>query len=58
MISMNEDENEPYICFNCDAEFIIHTPYDTEDEVSFCPYCGSEIEHEEPDSDEDDEDDF
>jgi len=58
MISMNEDENEPYICFNCDAEFMIHTPYDTEDEVSFCPYCGSEIEHEESDSDEDEEDDF
>lgn len=51
---MIEKDQDPHICYNCDEEFVIHTPYDTEAAVSFCPFCGSEVE----DSDIVDEDDF
>jgi len=43
-------------CFECDSEFTVESTYETEDPVSFCPYCGSEIEHEEEEEDLDDED--
>ncbi len=51
-------EQEPYICFNCDAEFSIHTLYETNETVNFCPFCGSEIEGEDESSDEDEEGDW
>jgi rRNA maturation endonuclease Nob1 len=41
---MIEQEQEPHICFECDAEFIVHTPNEPETPVSFCPFCGSEVE--------------
>jgi len=44
-----------YICFNCDSEFEIKPLYDTESDVKFCPFCGSELE-EEIDDEIDDED--
>jgi rRNA maturation endonuclease Nob1 len=53
---MLEHEQEPHICFECDAEFVIHTPFDVDDPVSFCPFCGSEIESEDLDEDLDDDD--
>ncbi len=49
-------ENQPHICFECDAEFIVHTPYDMDEPVSFCPFCGSEVELEEDELDDLDED--
>lgn len=58
---MLERDQEPHICFECDAEFIVHTPYDTEEIISFCPFCGSEVELDEDeldDLDEEDEDEF
>jgi rRNA maturation endonuclease Nob1 len=51
---MIEEERDPTICYACDAEFLVHTPYDHEDTISFCPFCGSEIE----DLDEEAEDDL
>ena len=55
---MLEHEQEPHVCFECDAEFVIHTPYDVNDPVSFCPFCGSEIEDSEDANDIDEEDDI
>jgi hypothetical protein len=55
---MLEHDQDPHICFECDAEFIVHTPYETEESVSFCPFCGSEVEPNEDElEDEFDEDD-
>lgn len=31
-------------CYNCDEEFTVEPVFITSQEVSFCPYCGSEIE--------------
>lgn len=41
---INDEEYGPIICYNCDEEFVIHTPYQTEAIVSFCPFCDSEVE--------------
>jgi Zn finger protein HypA/HybF involved in hydrogenase expression len=49
---MIEQEPEAHICYECDAEFVIHTPFDTDQKISFCPFCGSEMED---DFDEDDD---
>lgn len=51
---LEDEEHGPIICYNCDEEFVIHTPYKTEAIVSFCPFCGSEVE----DIDEEVEDDL
>jgi len=48
---MLEKDQEPHICFECDSEFIIHTPVESEIPVSFCPFCGSEVEPTEEDLD-------
>jgi hypothetical protein len=53
---MIEKEPEAYVCYECDSEFAIHTPYETDQKISFCPFCGSEIEDDLLDYDEDDED--
>lgn len=50
---MIEQEQEPNVCFSCGEEFVVHTSYDSA-EVSFCPFCGSEIDAEEDFDDEDD----
>ena len=46
-------------CFECGAQFTVQGEFDIEDQdVSFCPYCGTELDFE-PDEDlelEDDED--
>lgn len=54
---MIEKEQEAHFCYECEAEFIIHTPYNTDQLISFCPFCGSEIENLNEDFDEDEEDD-
>jgi len=46
---------EPFICYECNNEFTVDNEYDSDDQVSFCPYCGSEIEHEEEEEELDDE---
>lgn len=38
-------------CYECGAEFLVQPAFDIEEPISFCPYCGSEIEHEEVDDD-------
>ncbi len=44
-----------YNCYNCDAEFKLRHDMDEDYyEVNFCPFCGSSIE-EEQDEVEDDE---
>jgi hypothetical protein len=54
---MEREENEAHFCYECDSEFIVTTPYDNEQMISFCPFCGSEmdgIDEEFADEDEDD----
>lgn len=55
---MINEEDETHTCFECDAEFIVHATYDTDNVVSFCPFCGSEMDTEEYDDEEEDEDDL
>jgi rRNA maturation endonuclease Nob1 len=53
---MIENENDaPHICFECDSEFIVHTPYESDMQVSFCPFCGSEVELTEEELDEEED---
>ena len=44
---MIEQEKEPHLCYSCDEEFVVHTPYETTASVTFCPFCGSEVEEDE-----------
>lgn len=44
---MIEQESQPHVCYNCDEEFVVSTPYQTEASVDFCPFCGSEVENDE-----------
>jgi rRNA maturation endonuclease Nob1 len=57
---MLEQEKEPILCYECDIEFVIHTAFEHDEDVSFCPFCGSEVEadidFETSDDDQDDED--
>ena len=54
MFQYDEEEEDMFLCVNCDAEYTI-TRYDDEQEpeAEFCPFCG--YQHIEED-DEDDED--
>jgi rRNA maturation endonuclease Nob1 len=40
------NDKTPHICYECDSEFFVFPTYDedTIPEVSFCAYCGSELE--------------
>lgn len=31
-------------CYNCEEEFRIEPVYESEAEICFCPYCGSELD--------------
>ena len=42
---MVEREQDPHACFECDADFVVHTAYEMEESVSFCPFCGSEVDN-------------
>ena len=44
---MIEQETQPHVCYSCDEEFIVTTPYETEASVEFCPFCGSDVETDE-----------
>lgn len=39
-------DKTPHICYECDSEFFVFPTYEDSktEEVSFCPYCGSELE--------------
>lgn len=54
---MIEQEKDAHICYSCDEEFIINTPYETEATVNFCPFCGSEVDTDEDTLNFDEEDD-
>jgi predicted RNA-binding Zn-ribbon protein involved in translation (DUF1610 family) len=41
---MIEQETQPHVCYSCDEEFVVTTPYETEASVEFCPFCGSDVE--------------
>lgn len=36
-------------CYNCEEEFKVESVFETEQEVLFCPYCGSELDIEDLD---------
>jgi len=45
------EEHKWYQCFNCDAEFRVHNflgseDDETEDLVTFCPFCGEPLDSE------------
>ncbi len=52
---IENDEQQPHICYECDSEFVIHTPYTPLSPISFCPFCGSEMETNDEEFDEDDD---
>ena len=44
-VTMDERAAEPQLeCFECGAEFTIHAEYDEDRVISFCPFCGTELE--------------
>lgn len=51
------EENEFHVCFNCDAEFSVTPSVDYDEEIQFCPYCGSELSIEDDEDDDEDDDD-
>lgn len=53
---MIEVEQEPHVCLECDAEFVVHAVYGEED-VAFCPFCGNDIDEEDSDDEEEDSED-
>lgn len=38
---MIDQNSEPHVCYECDAEYVVTTPYD-DLVVEFCPFCGAE----------------
>ena len=36
--------SETTTCYNCEEEFKVEPVFETEAEVCFCPYCGSELD--------------
>jgi hypothetical protein len=49
-------ESVEHVCYECDAEFIVEPVGETDDIISFCPFCGSELDLEDLDEEEDEED--
>ena len=39
-------EKKPHVCYECDSEFFVFPTYEESEvgEISWCPYCGSELE--------------
>ena len=46
-------ESVEHVCYECDAEFVVEPIGETDDIISFCPFCGSELDLEELDEEED-----
>ena len=40
-----------HICYECDSEFVVECVEENEMDVSFCPYCGSELDLDEDQDD-------
>jgi hypothetical protein len=53
---MLEKDSIEHVCYECDAEFVVEPIGETDDIISFCPFCGSELDLEEDLDEEDDED--
>lgn len=50
--------SKEHFCYECDTEFTVvqvNTGPEVEESISFCPYCGSEMDLEEEDDDLDEE---
>lgn len=48
-------EDDIVLCVNCDAEFSVNRFDDEEEEVQYCPFCGSHLWEEDYDDSEEDE---
>ena len=51
------DQDEVFLCGNCDSEFTVQKLDDEEAEICFCPYCGEAVVDFEDDIDLDELDD-
>jgi rRNA maturation endonuclease Nob1 len=47
-----------HTCYECGAEFAVEPEFDIDDAVSFCPYCGNELEGALNDEDELEDEDY
>jgi len=50
--------SKEHFCYECDSEFTVEEVtkgLDVEQSISFCPFCGSEMEFEEDEDDLDEE---
>lgn len=47
------EDKKIHECFECGAEFTVDTAFDDDEYevVSFCPFCGSEMEFQQDDDD-------
>lgn len=45
-----------HVCYECDAEFVVEPIGETDDIISFCPFCGSELDQEDLDEEDDEQD--
>lgn len=43
--------DETHTCSDCGEEFTVTSSYDAEPVISFCPFCGAEMEEEDEDDD-------
>ena len=57
MLQIEENE-EIHLCINCDAEFVVSRIDDELDGVSFCPFCGYDINSDSEDVFDDEEDNY
>lgn len=48
---------DTHTCYNCEEEFKVEPVFETEAEVTFCPYCGTELDLQEYEEDLEDLDD-
>lgn len=51
MVQLEGDEL--HFCYNCDAEFEVLSSTHYDEDIIFCPYCGTDIGTEEDEDDED-----
>ncbi len=47
--------SETITCYNCEEEFKVESVFETDQEVMFCPYCGSDLDIDEDYDELDDE---
>lgn len=49
------DNSEYHVCDSCDAEFTVTPAYEDDIDIMFCPFCGSPLDVDDVDFDEEDE---